>query len=463
MLVTSTPSPQPGAFPPPPRPFRGGEGGSPERKAGIRVEKGSETTCGCEALSVNTHRAGRTTPPLPNWLPGPACSPATRGIPAPGQSCRGLPASAARARPGSLISPGPDPVPKDLGDVGSGEGTSGWAPIAPVPGVPAGRLCSPVQHFADPLAHASPGGGGQAPAAAAFSWQVLDGGHHMVRRGRRRWRLQLGLRRFRGDHRGGGGGGRLSEGCGAHSARAPGPGNTQRTRPSSPGPGGGAACEATKRGGTRGSGRRLPAQCLRLATQSWLHTLARGPPLPPVRALPQPRPKSWHTPPSGCERESERTRSHRLHCKDQGPCRERNPAARLRLLSQCPGLVLALAVAVALLQLVPGSLRKLPSVSHGVRDQEGTWSAGRGRRAGGGGRGGGVRALCCRQRALRRCLGVPNPPPGVQRSPRSRVLWQAVGVFVFLGQHKVDSPSETWEDSSCFCGGQHHQPGASTR
>lgn len=24
-------------------------GGSPERKAGIRVEKGSETTCGCEA------------------------------------------------------------------------------------------------------------------------------------------------------------------------------------------------------------------------------------------------------------------------------------------------------------------------------------------------------------------------------------------------------------------------------
>lgn len=263
--------------------------------------------------------------------------------------------------------PGRDPVPKDLGDVRASEGTLGWAPIAPVPGVPARRLCSPVQHFADPLAHASPGGGGQAPAAAAFSWQVLDGGHHMVRRGRRWWRLQLGLRRLRGDHRGGGGGGRLSERDPAHSARAPGPGTRREPGQATPARGGGAACEATKRGGTRGSGRRLPAQCPRLAPQSWLHTLAPGRRFLPPGLFPS-RDPSPGTPrqvaAKGVGRNPE------APGPLQGPCRERHGAARLRLLSQCPGLVLEMAVAVALLQLVPASLRKLPSVSHGVRDRE---------------------------------------------------------------------------------------------
>lgn len=72
---------------------------------------------------MDTHRAaaGRTTPPLPNSLPGPARSPATPGIPVPGQSCRGLSISSGRACPGSPIPPGRDPVPKDLGDVRWGE------------------------------------------------------------------------------------------------------------------------------------------------------------------------------------------------------------------------------------------------------------------------------------------------------------------------------------------------------
>lgn len=197
--------------------------------------------------------------------------------------------------------PWPGPSPKGpRGRPMGREGTSGWAPAAPVPGVPAGRLCSPVQHFADPLAHASPGGGGQAPAA--LSWQVLYGGHHMVRRGRRRWRLQLGLWRLGRDHRCGGGGGWLSERCPAHSARAPGPGTRRRAGRAA------RAREAVPPAKRRsGEGPAAPAAfsqrtALRLATQSWLHTLAPpGPPPPPSRALPEPRPKSWHTPPSGCE------------------------------------------------------------------------------------------------------------------------------------------------------------------
>lgn len=92
---------------------------------------------------MDTHRAaaGRTTPPLPNSLPGPACSPATPGIPAPGQSCRGLSASAGRARPGSPIAAGPGPCPKgprgrpsERGDLGLGAHSScPWRPrSAPV-------------------------------------------------------------------------------------------------------------------------------------------------------------------------------------------------------------------------------------------------------------------------------------------------------------------------------------------
>lgn len=99
----------------------------------------------------------------------------------------------------------------------------------------------------------------------------------MVRRGRWRWWLQLGLRRLGGNHRGGGGGGWLSERCPAHSARAPGPGTSRGPGQAAPARGGGAACEATKRETPAGSGRLLPAQCSRVATQSWLHTLRRIP------------------------------------------------------------------------------------------------------------------------------------------------------------------------------------------
>lgn len=188
---------------------------------------------------MDTHRAsaGRTTPPFSNSLSGPACSPTTGG------SQRQDKAVAASLRVQRKLAPGLSPLARTQSQRTSGtrrigrKGTSGWAPAVHVPGVPTGCLCSPVQHFADPLAHASPGGGRQAHATAALSWQVLDGGHHMVRRGRWRWWLQLGLRRLWRDHRGGGGGGWLSEGCPTHSARAPGPGNTQRTWPSSPGPG----------------------------------------------------------------------------------------------------------------------------------------------------------------------------------------------------------------------------------
>lgn len=239
-------------------------------------------------------------------------------------------ASAGRARPGSRISPGPDPVPKDLGDVRSNEETSGWAPIAPVPGVPAGRLCSPVQHFADPLAHASPGGGGQAPAAAAFSWQVLDGGHHMVRRGRRRWRLQLGLRRLGGNHRGGGGGERLSERCRAHSARAPGPGT--RREPGQAAPAREAVPPAKRR---RGEAPAAPAAASRRSALGLLPGPGRTPPLRAASSRPGSslaatqvlaHPAKW------LRRGSAGTRSCRVQGKD---CAERG--TRLPGFAFCPG------------------------------------------------------------------------------------------------------------------------------
>lgn len=146
------------------------------------------------------------------------------------------------------------------------KGALGWVPAVPVPGVPTGSLCSPVQHFADPLAHASPGGGGQAHAAAALSWQVLDGGHHMVRRGRWwRW-LQLGLRRLGRDHRGGGRGGWLSERCPAHSARAPGPGTRRGPGRAAPAREAVPLAKRRSRETPAGSGHLLPAQCSRVAT-----------------------------------------------------------------------------------------------------------------------------------------------------------------------------------------------------
>lgn len=185
----------------------------------------------------------------------------------------------------------------------------------------------------------------------------------MVRRGRWRWWLQLGLRRLGGNHRGGGGGGWLSERCPAHSARAPGPGTRRGPGQAARARGGGAACEATKRETPAGSGRLLPAQCSRVATQSWLHTLSSGRCHLPPELQPSPgTPRQVAAKGVGGDPE--------LPGPLQGPCRERNGAAGFRLLSQCLGLVLAVAVVVAPLQLAPGTLRKLPSVSHGVRNQE---------------------------------------------------------------------------------------------
>lgn len=210
-------------------------------------------------VSLDTHRAsaGRTTPPFSNSLPGPACSPTTGGsqrqdkaVAASQRASESLPWLSPLARTQSQRTWGTRRIGR--------KGTSCWAPAVPVPAVPTGSLCSPVQHFADPLAHASPGGGGQAHAAAALSRQVLDGGHHMVRWGRWRWWLQLGLRRLGRDHRGGGGGGLLSERCPAHSARAPGPGTRRGPGRAAPARGGGAACEAMKRETPAGSGRLLP-------------------------------------------------------------------------------------------------------------------------------------------------------------------------------------------------------------
>lgn len=253
---------------------------------------------------MDTHRAsaGRTTPPFSNSLSGPACSPTTGG------SQRQDKAVAASQRAQRKLAPGLSPVARTQSQRTSGtrrigrKGTSGWAPAVPVPGVPTGSLCSPVQHFADPLAHASPRGGGQAHGAAALSWQVLDGGHHMVRRGRWRWWLQLGLRRLGRDHRGGGGGGWLSEGCPAHSARAPGPGNTQRTWPSGPGPGRRCRLRSDEAGDTGGLRPPPPKRsALGLLPSPGCTPSLGWPPPPPARALLELRPKSWHTPPSGCK------------------------------------------------------------------------------------------------------------------------------------------------------------------
>lgn len=228
---------------------------------------------------MGTPRTGQAKPRLsPNSRLRPAGSPA--GTP---RSALRDKAATASPRAGhvlarSLRAPRPrhgrDSVPKGLGPPW-GRGDPGARARSPRP---ASRRRSPVQHFADPLAHASPGGGGQAAAAAAaLGRQILDGGHHMVLWGRRR-RLQLLLRRLGGKHRGGGGGAaRIRTQPGASCAGS-GPG-TRRGPGGPPRPGGGAACEAARRGGTRAYGRLRPAR----------HSLLSG---PGVRTLAPPPPAS---------------------------------------------------------------------------------------------------------------------------------------------------------------------------
>lgn len=237
----------------------------------------------------------------------------------------------------------------------------------------------------------------------------------MVRRGRRRWRLQLGLWRLGRDHRCGGGGGWLSERCPAHSARAPGPG-TRR------GPGRAARAREAVPPAKRRSGE-VPAapaassqrRALRLAAQSWLHTLAPGPPPPPSRALPELRPKSWHTPPSGCKggrrgpgaagstprtvRREERGSWVSSSLPVPGAC----PGDSSRGGAATAGAGFAQKAAVCV------SRSKRPRVNLERRAGAPCWRRGA--------RGGGLD-----RRSLPSPEGAPEAPPGVQRDPRSRML-----------------------------------------
>lgn len=107
----------------------------------------------------------------------------------------------------------------------------------------------------------------------------------MVRRGWRR-RLQLLLRRLSGHHRGEGSGAaaiRTQPGASCAGSR---PRNAQRTRRAAAAQGVRAACEAARRGGTRGYGRRRrrPARHSLLSSP---RTRTLVPPLPPALALPE--------------------------------------------------------------------------------------------------------------------------------------------------------------------------------
>lgn len=187
---------------------------------------------GCECRHTT---AGQQTPPLPELPPRTSQQPGRPRAPRSGTKLPRPPRRrGARRRRVSSVSLGRDSVPRGLRAAGGPGKTRGPAPAALAPRP---RRRSPVQHFADPLAYASPGGRGQAAAAtAALGRQVLDGGHHMVRRGRR-WRLQLLLRRLRGDHHGGGGGAAAIRTQPGASCAGSGPGNAQRTRPGGRGPG----------------------------------------------------------------------------------------------------------------------------------------------------------------------------------------------------------------------------------
>ena len=217
----------------------------------------------CEGVSADTQQPSSKPRLSPNSRLGPAGSPGAPGLPALGQSCHGLPAGAGRVVASSLQPP--SAATQSQGAAGGPGETPGRAPAALAPRP---RRRSPVQHFADPLAHASPGGGGQAAAAtaaaAALGRQVLDGGHHMVRRGWRR-RLQLLLRRLGGDHRGRGGGAAAIRTQPGASCAGSGPGNAQRTWP-----------------GGRGPGRR---RCLRSGEAGRHPRLRPPPPSPPLTPL----------------------------------------------------------------------------------------------------------------------------------------------------------------------------------
>lgn len=318
----------------------------------------------CEGVSADTQQPSSKPRLSPNSRLGPAGSPGAPGLPALGQSCQGLPAGAGR-----VVASSPQPPSAATQSQGAAGGPGETRGRAPAALAPRPRRRSPVQHFADPLAHASPGGGGQAAAAtaaaAALGRQVLDGGHHMVRRGWRR-RLQLLLRRLGGDHRGRGGGAAAIRTQPGASCAGSGPGNTQRTWP-----------------GGRGPGRR---RCLRsgeapAATAAAAQPATHSSPVPvrapslrrrrrlPARLFPSRVPKSWHAPRSGREGgrapppscpSAQETSTERA---DGGPGFAFSPGAQV-----VSGR--AAAVVLAPPQPVPRSLGKLPSVSHGVKDRE---------------------------------------------------------------------------------------------
>lgn len=217
----------------------------------------------CEGVSADTQQPGWQNPASPRTPASDQPAPGRSGAPRSGTKLpRPLRQRGARRRPLSSVSPDATPsVPKGLRAARGMEGSPGRAPAA---AAPCPRRRSPVQHFADPLAHAGPGGGGQASAAAAaLGRQVLDGGHHMVRRGRRR-RLQLLLLRLGGNHRGGGGGAAAIRTLLGASCAGSGPGNARRTLP-----------------GGRGPGRR----CCLPSGEAGRHPRLRPPPPPPSPPL----------------------------------------------------------------------------------------------------------------------------------------------------------------------------------
>lgn len=274
--------------------------GHPQVRSGPRAQswspsgrgtRGDTRVRGCE----RGYTAARLAEPRlsPNSRLGPAGARALRGstgLPAPGQSCRGLSASAGRVVARSPQSPRTRlrPSQRASGPPGGWRGPRAGRP-QPQPRAPAAahlfstlRILwrTPAREEADRLPPPP------LPSAGRFSMVVTT------------W--------FGGAGGGGcsccccGSGGiiaaeaaarRRSERCWAHRAPAPGPGTRGGLCRAAAARGGGAACQAARRGGTRGYGRRRrrPARHSHLSSPS-VRTLAPPPP-PPAPALPEPRPQ----------------------------------------------------------------------------------------------------------------------------------------------------------------------------
>lgn len=406
---TCTPSPQPGAFPPPPRHPRVPP--APERQAGVRVGKGSEHHA-CARVGVRTHGSQAGDPASPRTPASDQPAPGRSRAPSSGTKLRGLSASAGRLVARSPQSPpAATPSQRASGPPRGRRGARAGRP-QPLPHAPAALTCSALcgssgarqpgrrrtgcrrRRCPRPAGSRwwSPHGSAGLAAAAAAVAAAARGGSS--RRRRRRGGDQNAA-------------GRIARRLGARE-RAEEPAG--RPRP------GEAALPARRRGGE------APA-----ATAAAAQPAAHSAPVP-VRAASRRRrlprlfssrvPKSWHAPRSG--RQGCRAGARSCRAAQKTPTARGDGGSGFASL-QCPGLLWASGgggVGAASAG-PPRAGRAAVCVSRSERPRV-SRSAGRGRRGGEGGPGRGTRALCSRQRALRRCLTARDPP--LPRPPEAHRL-----------------------------------------